>query len=296
MSSSPPVTGRPTVASEAAPAAVLREKERAENFPVALLLLPRSLRHDLKAVYDVTRVVDDLGDRARGDRTALLEEFRADLTRVWSTGEPSLPVLQRLVPVARRRDLPEAPFQDLVSANLHDQRVTTYETFDDVVAYCRLSADPVGRIVLALFGATSPRTTELSDRVCTALQLLEFWQDVREDHRDGRTYLPQETLRAYRVKPSDLSAPTTSPALRGALEREVARAEGLLAAGPELLPLLHGWARVAVAGYVAGGQATVKALRRARHEVMADTPRPSRRDTVLAAVRLLAGAARGGRR
>lgn len=277
---------------------MLRAKARGENFPVALLLLPRPLRHDLMAVYDVTRVIDDLGDRAQGDRTALLEELRADLTQVWASGRPSLPVLQRLVPVARRRALPEQPFQDLVAANLQDQRVSTYETFEDLAGYCRLSADPVGRIVLALFDATSARAVELSDRVCSALQLLEFWQDVAEDHRDGRTYLPQETLRVYGVEPADLAAAgsRTSAALRAALEHEVSRAERLLEAGPELLPLLHGWARVAVAGYVAGGLATARALRRAGFEVMAGTPRPTRRDTVLAAVRLLTGAARGGRR
>jgi squalene synthase HpnC len=295
MPNGTPVAGRSTVASQAAPATVLRAKRRAENFPVALLLLPRSLRRDLRAVYDVTRVIDDLGDQAEGDRTALLHEFRTDLAAVWS-GAPSLPVLQRLVPTVRTRSLPEQPFQDLVAANLQDQRVAAYETFDELAGYCRLSADPVGRLVLALFGATTPRTVDLSDKVCTALQLLEFWQDVAEDHRDGRTYLPQQTLRRFGVPDADLSRPMTSPALRAALASETDRAERLLDAGTELVALLHGWARVAVAGYVAGGVATVQALRRERFEVMVGTPRPSKRDTAAAALRLLAGALRGGGR
>ena len=129
--------------------------------------------------------------------------------------------------------------------------MSAYETFDDLLGYCRLSADPVGRLVLAVFGATDPRTVRLSDRVCTALQLLEFWQDVAEDRRDGRVYLPAESMRAHGVTGSDLDAPRASPSLRRLLADETWRAESLLDSGSELLGLLHGWARVAVAGYVA---------------------------------------------
>jgi squalene synthase HpnC len=292
MPSGPSRTARTTVASEAAPPSVLRVKEQAENFPVALRLLPRALREDLRAVYDVTRVIDDLGDSAAGDRTALLLQFRADLASVWSSGSPSLPVLRRLVPTVQARRLPQQPFDDLVEANLQDQRISSYESFADLAGYCRLSANPVGRLVLALFAATTPRTVELSDRICTALQLLEFWQDVAEDHHAGRTYLPQQTLRLFGVAPADLAAASTSPALREALEYETDRAASLLGAGPELVASLRGWARIAVAAYIAGGLATVQALRRDGFDVMVATPRPSKLDTAAGAVRLLAGARR----
>jgi squalene synthase HpnC len=188
--------------------------------------------------------------------------------------------------------LPERPFQDLVDANLQDQRVSDYADYAAVRAYCALSADPVGRLVLALFDATTPRTVALSDDVCTALQLLEFWQDVAEDRRDGRVYLPQDTLALFGVDAGDLDSAATSPALRRALAYETDRAEALLKSGDELVGLLHGWGRIAVAGYVAGGRATVSALRRERFDVLAVTPRPSKRDTLGHALRLLAGGRR----
>lgn len=269
--------------------AVLRDLERSENFPVALRVLPSAIRGRLVSIYDVARVIDDLGDEAGGDREALLVAFRADLATVWTTGRPDSPVLRRLVPTVRELALSPEPFDRLVRANLQDQRVSRYGTFDELVAYCRLSADPIGRLVLAVFGAATPRTEALSDRVCTALQLLEFWQDVGEDRRNGRVYLPQDSLRRHRVTAAELDATTTSAGLRRVLADETLRAERLLNSGEELLSLLRGWARVAVAGYVAGGRATVTALRRSDFDVLAGPPRPRRRDTGLHAARLLTG-------
>jgi squalene synthase HpnC len=281
----------PEATLEASPS-VLRHQERAENFPVALRLLPAAPRRHLAAICGVARVVDDLGDRGPGDRTRHLEGFRDDLSLVWTTGQPVSRVLRGLVPTVRECELDEEPFQNLVQANIQDQRVQGYESFEDLVGYCRLSADPVGRLVLAVFGAADARTEKLSDRVCTALQLLEFWQDVAEDRRDGRVYLPQESMRAHGVDASALDAPRASPALRRLVANETWRAESLLDSGVELLGLLSGWARVAVAGYVAGGRATATALRRADFDVLSSTPRPRRTDTVLYASGLLAGVTR----
>lgn len=279
----------PASAEAADPAVIagLRAREQAENFPVALRLLPRDLRRHLRAVYDVARVIDELGDEADGDRTRLLEDFDRDLVLAWQTGEPSSPVLRRLVPTLRELRLDRALFARLVQANLQDQRVTSYPTYGDLLGYCRFSADPVGRIVLAIFGVDDRGAPLLSDRVCTALQLLEFWQDVAEDRRAGRVYLPQEDLRAYGVTPSHLDATTGSPGLRRLLAFEVQRAAGLLEQGTPLVGRLHGWARVAVAGYVAGGRATAAALRAADFDVMGGPPRPRRRDIVRETCRLL---------
>src|SRR5437764_5871319 len=160
---------------------MLDRKRHAENFPVALRLLPRRLRADLIAVYGFARVVDDLGDEAPGDGAALLEAFRADVASVWETGRPEHPVLRQLVPTVAAHGLDREPFDRLVRANLVDQRVHRYATYAQLREYCTLSADPVGRIVLAVFGVADPVATELSDRVCTALQLIEHWQDVAED-------------------------------------------------------------------------------------------------------------------
>lgn len=266
----------------------LGHQRRAENFPVALRLLPRGLRADLIAVYGVARVVDDLGDEAAGDRIGQLERFRADLASVWETGCPDHPVLRQLVPTVVARGLDREPFDRLVQANLLDQRVHRYATYAQLRGYCTLSADPVGRIVLAVFGvADRAELTELSDRVCTALQLIEHWQDVAEDRRAGRVYLPQEDLAAFGVSEAELDAVPAEPAGRGAsaalralMAFEITRAAELLDSGAPLVGLLHGWARLAVAGYVAGGRAALDALRRAGGDVLGSAPRPRRRDVL----------------
>jgi squalene synthase HpnC len=267
--------------------AQLRAKERAENFPVALRVLPKRVRHHLVAVYDVVRVIDDLGDEAAGDRTAQLETFAEDLARVWDGEEPRAEVLRRLVPTVRATGLPRELFERMVAANLQDQRVSEYATYADLRQYCTLSADPVGRMVLGVFGVTSPTAGELSDRVCTALQLVEHWQDVAEDRAKGRVYLPKEDLIQYGVSPSDLDRASATPALRRLMAFETERAAALLDSGAPLVGQLRGWARLAVAGYVAGGRAAVDALNRSGGEVLAATPRARNRDVLRHLLRLL---------
>ncbi|OXM64947.1 MULTISPECIES: squalene synthase HpnC [Amycolatopsis] len=266
----------------------LREKEHAENFPVALRILPRDLRADLVAVYDVARVIDDLGDEsAAADRTPGLLRFQRDLERAFRGDQPHERVLRDLLPAIRRRDLELDPFNRLVRANLQDQRVATYATQAELEDYCVLSADPVGRIVLRVFGVRDPAAERLSDRVCTALQLIEHCQDVAEDRRNGRVYLPQADLAAFGATEADLDAPTTSRPVRLAVAAQTARALDLLTEGAALLDRLHGWARLAVAGYIAGGLATLDALRRARWDVLAGTPRPRKTDVLAHLIALL---------
>ena len=270
------------------------EMEQAENFPVALRVLPRVIRVDLRAVYDVVRLIDDTGDEGGGDRTAQLEALSAELADLWQDRPVRTPALVRLRPTVRARRLPEEPFQQLVAANLQDQRVVRYADRGELLRYCALSAAPIGRLVLAVFDV--PADDELlaaSDRVCAGLQLVEHWQDVGEDRRRGRIYLPQDAMAAAGVAEADLDAPTTGPALRRLVLAETAHAAGLLAAGPGLVRRLHGWARWAVTGYVAGGRASVDALRRSGGDVLAATPRPRRRDLLRHAAVL---ALSGGRR
>ncbi|GAA5115484.1 squalene synthase HpnC [Pseudonocardia adelaidensis] len=282
-----------SVSLMSARADTLADRRRAENFPVALRALPRALRADLVAVYDVARVIDDLGDEASGDRAALLQAFRTDLAQVWTTGAPKADVLRALVPTVRRRGLDPEPFDRLVQANLLDQRVTRYRAFPDLLAYCELSAEPVGRIVLGVFGVRDPDLERLSDRVCTALQLIEHWQDVAEDRRAGRVYLPQEDLAAHGVAEAELDAPAASPAVRGLMAFEIDRAAELLDSGAPLVGRLTGWARLAVAGYVAGGRAALDGLRRTGGDVLAARARTRRRDVARHAARLIAS--RGAR-
>jgi squalene synthase HpnC len=253
-------------------------QRRAENFPVALMFLPPSYRRDLVSIYDVVRTIDDIGDQATGDRVAQLHEFSAGIAALWRGEPPTQPVLQRLASVVSDRSLSRGPFDRLVEANLRDQSVATYESLDDVLGYCALSAAPIGELVLEVFDQATPGTRERSDRVCNALQLLEHWQDVAEDHRAGRTYLPQEDIRRFGVSEQDLCSSTTSAALRRLIGYETERASDLLESGASIVDDLHGCARLAVAGYVAGGRATVDALRTADGDVMPGPPKPRKRD------------------
>ena len=271
--------------------AALRDKRRGENFPVAMRVLPRRLSRHLVAVYDFARVVDDLGDEATGDRLALLDAFAADLATIWDGGVPDSTVLRRLSGTVRACGLPREPFEQLVEANRWDQRISRYSSYAELLAYCSLSANPVGRIVLGIFAAGPPDidadAVELSDRVCSALQLIEHWQDVAEDRRAGRVYLPAEDLAAYQVTEADLDGRQTPQAVRRLLAFETDRAAALLDSGAPLVRRLHGWARLAVAGYVAGGRAAIDALRRERWDVLAVTPRVRRRDVLGHVLRLL---------
>jgi squalene synthase HpnC len=290
-----PRAGAQTAVADAATAAArgtdagLRTLERRENFPVALRVLPRRWQRDLRAVYNVARTIDDAGDEAVTDRGALLDLLDADLRNL-AAGRPALvEVVHRLGPTLRAHDLSVQPFLDLVEANRRDQVVAAYPTWDDLVGYCALSADPVGRIVLGIADAATPDAVALSDRICTALQVLEHCQDVAEDLARGRVYLPQADLTEAGVTAAHLEAPSASPALRQAVARQVDRAADGLAAGPALVGELHGAARVAVAGFVAGGLAVVDAMRAADHDVLAVAVRPRRRDVARHALALLAG-------
>lgn len=281
-----PVSSLPPVAD---PAAAGR-RERSENFPVALRVLPSRVRTHLRAVYAVARLIDDVGDEVDGDRLALLDALEADLRRVWSDGGPQAAVFRALVPTVRACGLRPEPFLALVEANRLDQTVRRYPSYDALRHYCSLSADPVGRIVLDVFGAATPDRVALSDQVCTGLQILEHCQDVAEDRRRDRVYLPLEDLARFRVDELDLAEQATSPQLRGLVEFEVLRAVALLASGARLVGVLRGWARIAVAGYVAGGRAAADALRRADYDVLAATARPRARDVTRHLALLLAGA------
>ncbi len=178
-----------------------------ENFSVASLILGRQTRAHLLAIYGYARLVDQIGDDAPGDRPALLDRFEADLLRIFDGGgKPEHPVLRRLAPTVHALELPRGPFLRLLEANRRDQETVAYLTYEELLGYCDLSANPVGELVLHVFGAATPDRIALSDRVCTALQLAEHWQDVAEDHAAGRVYLPAEDLARFGVAAADLGA------------------------------------------------------------------------------------------
>ena len=259
-----------------------------ENFPVALRILPVRHREALLAIYRVARTIDQLGDAAPGDRAAALSAFRADLHRLRDGGQPSEQVLRDLAPHAARFSLPLQCFDDLIEANLIDQRVGRYADFDALLDYCALSAHPIGRLVLAVFAQSTPDRVAWSDSVCAALQVLEHCQDVVEDHAAGRVYLPADQLAEAGLTDVTMLRPANAPALQRVVLRQVATARELLDAGRPLVAQLRGWARIAVAGYVAGGLATADAIDRSGGDIVTDAPvTPSRITTLRHGIRLL---------
>jgi squalene synthase HpnC len=250
-----------------------------ENFPVASRLLPRDIRSQLMAIYAFARLTDDIGDEADGDRLALLDWLDDELTLA-SEGNAVHPVFQRLTPVIQELNLSLQPFRSLIEANRVDQIVTRYLTFADLVDYCMLSAAPIGHLVLALFNASSAQQIEWSDQVCIGLQLVEHLQDVGEDARRGRIYLPMEDLREFHCSEEDLLRPAASTALKGVVAKESHRVRELLAAGAPLALSLPWRARVAVTGFVAGGVAAVESIERANYDVLSVRCRPRKREVV----------------
>ena len=271
----------PTVAD------ALADRATQENFPVALRLLPARYRRHLMAVYGYARTVDDIGDKApEPDRLPLLAALEADLSRLYarlggdaSAAAPTSPAVRELEPTVSAFGIPMQPFIDLIRANQQDQVVSRYQTFEDLVGYCRLSANPVGRIVLYIFASYTQQRAELSDAVCTALQLAEHWQDVAEDYQAGRIYLPLEDLESYGCAANDLAAASVSTQVRALMAFEVGRARDLMATGAPLIGTLRGFARAAVAGYVAGGRAALAAIEAADYDVLRVTPAPQRSRT-----------------
>ncbi|GGV87908.1 squalene synthase HpnC [Streptomyces griseoloalbus] len=271
------------------------DKAAAENFPVAPFYLPRSWRDDLMAVYGFARLVDDIGDgdlapggadvRLLGvsaeeaeDRLVLLDAFEADLLRAFDPGgpEPRHPLLLRLRPLVRRHGLTPEPFLGLIAANRQDQLVKRYATYDDLLAYCELSANPIGRLVLAVTGTATPERIRRSDAICTALQIVEHLQDVAEDFGRDRIYLPATDMKLFHVREADLAAPTAGASVRALIAYQAQRARDLLDEGAPLVGSVHGRLKVLLAGFVAGGRAAVHAIAAAEYDVLPGPPKPGK--------------------
>jgi squalene synthase HpnC len=277
------------------PARGTLDKAADENFPVAPFFLPRAWRDDLMAVYGYARLVDDIGDgdlapggadaRHLGvgpdladDRLALLDAFEADLRRVFdlSGDAPRHPLLRALRPAVARRSLTPEPFLGLIAANRQDQLVRRYETYDDLLAYCELSANPVGRLVLGITGTASPERLRRSDAVCTGLQIVEHLQDVAEDLARDRIYLPAEDMKRFHITEADLAAPTAGASVRALIAYEAQRARALLDEGIGLVGSVDGRLRLLLAGFVGGGRAALAAIAAAGHDVLPEPPRATR--------------------
>ncbi len=242
-----------------------------ENFTVAARFLPRWLLPHVSAVYAYCRGVDDLGDEAAGDRLALLDAWEADLEQCY-TGNPAAPHLKALQHTIRAFSMPPEPFRKLVTANRLDQTQTGYATFADLLHYCDHSANPVGFLYLLLFGYDDEERRRLSDYTCTALQLANFWQDVRRDWEKGRVYLPIEDLERFGYTVDELAAGVCNQAFRDLMAFEVDRAQGLFEQGLPLVDMLDGTAKLHVRLFSLGGLRVLDAIRAQGYDVLSKRP------------------------
>ncbi len=286
--------GRPVSDARARAEAIARAHD--ENFPVAFMLAPRDVRADMRAIYAFCRVTDDIGDAGdatRDERLAMLDAWDDDLARCWD-GAPGDPVLQALADVVRRRGLPPEPFHALVDANRMDQRISRWQTHEDLIDYCRFSAMPVGRMVLGVLGLDDDRRGYLSDATCAGLQLVNFWQDIRRDLEErDRVYLPAEDMAIFGVTEDDLRAQQASPALCELVRMEVWRARAMLVEGAPLRGMVPRRVRADIAMFTSGGLWVCDAIAKQGYDTIAQRPAPGRAGRMRMAAGVLKGAVRG---
>jgi squalene synthase HpnC len=244
-----------------------------ENFSVASWFLPKRLRQHFFNVYAYCRISDDLGDEV-GDTNLslqLLDQWESELNKCYD-GVPRHPVFVALAETVRQFEIPKQTFADLLTAFRQDQRVVRYQTFEDVVAYCRYSANPVGHLVLYLCGYRDAERQTLSDYTCTALQLANFWQDVSVDYAKGRIYLPLEDLRTFQVTEADIAAQRNSAQFCDLMNFEVERARNWFERGLPLIKLVDKELAIDLDLFSRGGQEILNAIEAQGYNVLGRRP------------------------
>ncbi|MGZ5202900.1 MAG: squalene synthase HpnC [Telluria sp.] len=246
-----------------------------ENFPVASILLPRRLVPAVEAIYAFARSADDLadeGDAAPEARLAALAAYQQALDGI-ERGEPQRdPLFARLSVVVAQYHLSVQPMRDLVSAFRQDVATHRYPDYDTLLDYCRRSANPVGRLMLALYGVDDAASLRESDAICTALQLINFWQDVAIDWAKGRIYLPLEDLERFRVTPEQIARAESDDRWRALMRFEVERARALMMSGAALPGRLPGRIGLELRMVVQGGLRILEAIERADYDVFRHRP------------------------
>ena len=249
--------------------------EHYENFPVASLLLPRRLRQPIEVIYAFARSADDFadeGDRTDTERLALLDEYRTELDKIQS-GETDLsPLFVKVAATAREHDLPLGLFRDLLDAFSQDVVKKRYATFAEVMDYCRRSANPIGRLLVHLYERATPENLAHSDAICSALQLINFWQDVEIDWAKDRVYLPQEDMARFGVVDHDIAARRCDPAWRELMKFQCTRAREMLESGRPLTRALPGRMGLELRFVMAGGHAILNKIDAVQGDVFLHRP------------------------
>jgi len=244
-----------------------------ENFPVASWFLPRRLRQHFFNLYAYCRISDDLGDEVGNGAVSLelLDQWQGELDVCYG-GSPKHPVFVALAETVRRFDIPKHEFSDLLTAFRQDQTITRFETFHDVLAYCKYSANPVGHLVLYLCGYRDAERRQLSDYTCTALQLANFWQDISVDYEKGRIYLPLEDLRRFAVSEDDIALQRNTPAFCEMMRFQIERARDWFRLGLPLVGKVDRELAIDLDLFTRGGMEILSAIEKQNFAVLGNRP------------------------
>jgi squalene synthase HpnC len=261
-----------------------------ENFHVASWFLPKKLRPHFHSIYAYCRVSDDLGDETgnREQSLALLDLWGRELDACYR-GETRHPVFVALAETIRECEIPKEPFADLLIAFRQDQAVTRFETMADVLNYCRYSANPVGRLVLYVCGYRDPERFELSDHTCSALQLANFWQDVREDYARDRIYFPREDMQHFGVDENTIASARFTPQFRELMRYEVDYARHMFAEGMPLIGMVDADLALDLDLFSRGGLEILRAIEQQNYDVLRARPSISKSRKAALLMRALTG-------
>ncbi len=249
--------------------------EHYENFPVASILLPRRLRQPVEIIYRFARQADDFadeGDIPDTERLALLDGFRAELARIGNHQSPTTPLFRELSGIVAEHRLPLQLFHDLLDAFSQDVLKKRYANFGELLDYCRRSANPVGRLLLHLYQEATPTNLTCADDICSALQLINFWQDVKKDYAIGRIYLPQDEMAQFNVTEQHISEGRTSAEWRDLMRFQADRAGEMMRRGAPLGSTLGGRTGLEMRMIVAGGHRIIDKLRGVNFDVFERRP------------------------
>jgi len=246
-----------------------------ENFPVASILMPGQLRKPVAAIYHFARAADDIADEGEltdTERLRQLDEFRAELARIANNETPLTPLFQNLAAEILVHELPMQPFHDLLDAFSQDVVKKRYDDYEDLLNYCRRSANPVGNLLLHLYEEATPVNIAYSDAICTSLQLINFWQDVSKDYAIGRIYLPLDELAQYGVSEEQIAQGISNDAWHALMKFQVDRARAMMLAGKPLGTILTGRIGLEMRMIIAGGLRILRKLESAQYDMFRRRP------------------------
>jgi phytoene synthase len=246
-----------------------------ENFPVASILLPKHLRRPVEIIYRFARQADDFADESdipNEERLAKLDGFRIELNRIANNEAPQTPLFRDVADIVAKHRLPLQLFHDLLDAFAQDVVKKCYANFDELLDYCRRSANPVGRLLLHLYGEATPQNLIYSDHICTALQLINFWQDVKKDYAIGRIYLPQDDMARFGVSKLHIAQGLPDNVWRDLMQFQVHRTSEMMKRGAPLGSILPGRIGLEMRMIIAGGNRILQKLRSVNFDMFQRRP------------------------